>query len=43
MWKRPKYFPNLHEKSFIMFSIVLREVDLENVSPSVRWSRKGAC
>ena len=36
MWKRPKYFWNLHESTFIMILIILREVDLENVSPSVR-------
>ena len=38
MWKRPKYLQNFHETVFIMFFIILREVDLENVSHSVRWN-----
>ena len=36
MWKRPKYLQNLHESAFIMFFIILNEVDLENVSPGFR-------
>ena len=43
MWKHPKYLRNLDESTFIMFFIILREVDLENVSPSVRWNRRGVC
>ena len=43
MSKLPKYMRNLHECAFIMFFIILREVDLENVSPSVRWNLKGVC
>ena len=31
MWKRPNYLQNFHESAFIMFFIILREVDLENV------------
>ena len=41
VWKRPKYNRNLHESALIMFFIVLREVDLENISPSVRWNLRG--
>ena len=41
MWKRPKYLQNFHETVFIMFFIILREVALENVSPSVRWNLRG--
>ena len=43
MWKRQKYFRNLNENAFIMFFIILREVDLENISPSVRWNLRGVC
>ena len=43
MWKHPKYLRNLDESTFIMFFIILREVDLENVSPSVRWNRRVVC
>ena len=43
MWKRPKYLQNLHERTFIMLSIILRESDLENFSHSVIWSLTGVC
>ena len=43
MWKRPKYLPNLQESAFILFFIILREVDSENVSPSLRWIVSGVC
>ena len=43
MWKRPKYLRNLHESAFIMFFIIIREVDLENVSPGVRWNLRDVC
>ena len=43
MWKRPKYFQNLHESSFMMFFIILREVDWENISHSVTWNRRCVC
>ena len=43
MWKRPKYLRKLHKSTFIMFFIILREIDFENVSPSVRWNRWGVC
>ena len=36
-----KYLRNLHESNFFMFFIILREVDLEYVSPSVRWNLRG--
>ena len=39
-WKRPKYLRNLHTSASIMFFIILKEVDLENVSPSVTWNLK---
>ena len=38
MWKRPKYLPNLDQSAFFIFFILLREVDLENVSPSFIWT-----
>ena len=38
MWKCPKCLQNLHETVLIMFFIIVTEVDLENVSPSVRWN-----
>ena len=41
MWKCPKCLQNLHETVLIMFSIIVTEVDLENVSPSVRWNLRG--
>ena len=43
MWKRPKYLRNVYEGAFIMFFIILREVNLEIVSPSVRWNFRGVC
>ena len=43
MWNRPKYLRNLHDSAFIMFCIILREVDLENVSPSILWNLRGLC
>ena len=43
VWKRANYLQNLHESAFIMFFIILREVDLENVSPSVKWNLRGFC
>ena len=43
MWKRPKYLLYLHDSAFIMFFIILIEVDLENVSRSVRWNLSGEC
>ena len=36
MWKRSKYLQKLHQSTFIMFFIILREVDFESVSPSVK-------
>ena len=36
MLERPKLKKNLHESAFIMFFIILSEVDLENVSPRLR-------
>ena len=41
MWKCPKCLQNLHETVLIMFFIIVTEVDLENVSPSVRWNLRG--
>ena len=43
MWKRPKYLRSVDESAFIMFFIIVREVDLANVSPSVRWNFKWVC
>ena len=43
MWKRPKYLWNLHESAFVIFFILVIEVDLENVSPSVRLNLSGVC
>ena len=43
LWKRPKYLRNLNESDFVMFFIILRDFDLENVSPSVRWNVRGVC
>ena len=43
MWNHPKCLRNLHESAFIMFFIILREIDLENVSPCVRWNLRGSC
>ena len=34
--KRPRCLRNIRETTFIIFLIILREVDLENISPSVR-------
>ena len=41
--KASKMLGNLHETSFTMFFIILRELDLENVSPSIRWNLRGVC
>ena len=30
-------------ETFIMFFIIMREFDLENVSPSFRWNLRGVC
>ena len=35
MWKRLKCLQNHNERPFFMFFIILREFDLENVSPSI--------
>ena len=43
LWKRPKCLRNLNESDFVMFFIILRDFDLENVSPSVRWNVRGVC
>ena len=43
MWERPNCLRNLHESAFIMFCIILREVDLENVSHNVRWNLRSFC
>ena len=43
IWMRPKYLQNFHESAFIMFFIILREVDLENVSHNVRWNLRSVC
>ena len=43
MSERAKYLQNLRERSFVMFFIILREVDLEKVSPSVRLNLSGVC
>ena len=43
MWKRAKYFTNLHESALIMLFIILTEVDSESVSHSVRWILNGVC
>ena len=43
MWKCPKYLQNLHESLFIIFFMILIEVDLENMSPSVWINLKGVC
>ena len=40
-WQPHKCLENIHESALIMFFIILTEVDLENVSPSVRWHFKG--
>ena len=41
--KAPKMLGNLHERSFTMFFIILIEVELENVSPTIRWNLRGVC
>ena len=42
MWKHPKCLLDFHQSAFIMFFfIILRELDLENVSPSVMWNLSG--
>ena len=43
MRKRRKWFLNFPDGAFITFFIILSEVDLENVSPSVRWNLRGVC
>ena len=43
MWKHHKYFQNLHESTFIKLFTILREVDLENVSPSFRRNLRDVC
>ena len=43
MWKRLKCLWNLHEYDFMMFLIILREVDFENVSRSFRRNLRGVC
>ena len=43
MWERRKCFLNFYESVLSRFFIILSEVDLENVSPSVRWNVRGVC
>ena len=43
VWKHGNYLQNLHENAFIMFFIILGEVDLENISNSVKWNLRGFC
>ena len=43
MWKRPKYLPNLHESTFIMFFYILTKVDFEIVFLSDRWNVTRVC
>ena len=43
MRKRRKWFLNFPDGALITFFIILSEVDLENVSPSVRWNLRGVC
>ena len=42
MWKRLKYLINL-DALLSGFFIVLGEVDMENVSPNVRWDVRRVC
>ena len=41
MLKGPKRLEDLYESNFIIFSITLRETDLENVSLSDMWNLRG--
>ena len=43
MQKHHKYLQSRSESGFIMFFIILGEVDLENVSRSFRWTLRSVC
>ena len=43
MWKRPKYFRNLHDSALMIFFHYSQEFELEIASPSDSWNLRWGC